>query len=92
MTDRKKPSAAFWATVVVVVALVAYPLSAGPVIWIESRIDLPEPIGNFIYMYCRPVLWVAWNGPGWVGDPVLWWLKLGEAPPPPPENLVPAGA
>ena len=30
MTDRKKPGVAFWATVVVVVVLVAYPLSFGP--------------------------------------------------------------
>jgi hypothetical protein len=33
MTSRKPPSAAFWATVVVVVALVAYPLSWG--IWLR---------------------------------------------------------
>ena len=30
MADRKKPGVAFWATVVVVVALIAYPLSMGP--------------------------------------------------------------
>ena len=29
-TDRKKPGVAFWTTVVVVVVLVAYPLSFGP--------------------------------------------------------------
>ena len=31
MTSRKQPGVAFWATVVVVVGLVAYPLSLGPV-------------------------------------------------------------
>jgi hypothetical protein len=33
MTDRKKPGAAFWVTVVVVAVLVAYPLSLGPMFW-----------------------------------------------------------
>jgi hypothetical protein len=37
MTSRKKPGLAFWATVVVVVVLVAYPLSFGPACWITSR-------------------------------------------------------
>jgi hypothetical protein len=32
MTDRKKPGVAFWATVIVV-ALLAYPLSFGPACW-----------------------------------------------------------
>ena len=31
-SDRKKPGVAFWATVVVVVVLVAYPLSFGPIL------------------------------------------------------------
>jgi hypothetical protein len=30
MTDRKKPGVAFWATVVLVVAVVLYPLAWGP--------------------------------------------------------------
>jgi hypothetical protein len=34
MTDRKKPGVAFWATVALVVVLVAYPLSFGPACWI----------------------------------------------------------
>ena len=37
-SSRKKPGVAFWATVVVVV-LVAYPLSFGPACWIVSRLD-----------------------------------------------------
>jgi hypothetical protein len=32
--SRKPPSPAYWATVVVVVALVAYPLSFGPACWL----------------------------------------------------------
>ncbi len=42
MTDeqKKKPGVAFWATVVVVAALVAivsYPLSLGPALWLRNR-------------------------------------------------------
>ena len=37
MTSRKKPGVAFWATVVVVV-IVIYAASVGPVYWIGSRI------------------------------------------------------
>ena len=37
MSDRKESGVAFWATVVVVVVLVAYPLSFGPACWITSR-------------------------------------------------------
>jgi hypothetical protein len=33
---RKKPSVAFWATVVVVVVLLAYPLSFGPACWVVT--------------------------------------------------------
>src|SRR5215510_8950693 len=37
MTEGKKPSLAFWATIVLIVVLVAYPLSFGPWCWIASR-------------------------------------------------------
>ena len=49
MTDRKKPGVAFWATVVVVVALVAYPLSFGPACWISSRIGHGAEILPVLY-------------------------------------------
>ncbi len=39
MTSRKKPGVAFWATMVVVAGLVAYPLSFGPACWMfENRL------------------------------------------------------
>jgi hypothetical protein len=34
--QQKKPGVAFWATVVVVVVLVAYPLSLGPACWLTA--------------------------------------------------------
>ena len=39
-TDRKKPGVTFWATVVVVAGMVAYPLSFGPACWLTSRTGL----------------------------------------------------
>jgi len=37
MTSRKKPGTAFWTTVIVVVALVCYPLSFGPACWATAQ-------------------------------------------------------
>ncbi len=37
MNDRKRPSAAVWITVALLVVLVGYPLSFGPVCWIRTR-------------------------------------------------------
>jgi hypothetical protein len=56
MTDRKKPGVAFWATVVVVVVLMAYPLSFGPACWLVSHADLNEQVVNIPY---RPVLFTS---------------------------------
>jgi hypothetical protein len=35
--ERKKPGVTFWATVVMVVTLVAYPLSFGPACWLCEK-------------------------------------------------------
>jgi hypothetical protein len=41
-TSRKQPGVAFWVTVMVVVVLVAYPLSFGPACWLaDNGIVLP---------------------------------------------------
>jgi hypothetical protein len=45
MTDRKKPGVPFWATVVLVVVLMGYPLSIGPahcLIWHTNSTWLSE--------------------------------------------------
>jgi len=41
-SDPKEPGMPFWATVVVVVVLVAYPLSVGPITGIAVRLPLPD--------------------------------------------------
>jgi hypothetical protein len=78
MTDRKKPGVAFWATVVVVVAL-AYPLSFGPACWIISRArqwNVLWAAANLIY---SPVLQV-WNHEGTIPDAIDWYANLGAGP------------
>ena len=44
MTDdqKKNPGLPFYATVVVLVGLVLYPLSFGPACWITSRTDVGD--------------------------------------------------
>ena len=56
VTSRKQPSAAFWATVVLVVLLVGYPLSMGPACWLSSRTSVGASMVSVAY---RPLLWLA---------------------------------
>ena len=49
MTNRKKPGVAFWATVVVVVGLVLYPLSLGPACWTTSHLGTGAWAVSFLY-------------------------------------------
>jgi len=53
--DRKKPGLAFWATVVVVVALL-YPISFGPACWINRGTAVG---GKAIWTVYYPMLWAA---------------------------------
>ena len=49
MTARKKPGVALWATVALVVVLVAYPLSFGPACWLASRHRINHELFNRMY-------------------------------------------
>jgi hypothetical protein len=67
--DRKKPGVAFWATVVVVVVLVAYPLSLFPIAWLENRGIVPvqnSTVGVILWWYCAPARWLMAYGPDWI--------------------------
>ena len=77
-SDRKKPGLAFWATVVVVV-LVAYPLSLGPMCWASlngylsrSTIDACAPIYG-------PVRWFM-DEHETLATPLRWYLSLRIGP------------
>ncbi len=50
MTPRKKPGVAFWATVGLVVVLVAYPLSFGPANYVAYQLNGREN-GTFAASY-----------------------------------------
>ena len=81
--DGKKPGAAFWMTVVVIVVLSVYPLSFGPACSLESRdrILTRDAIGTIYY----PPLWHPRGQlPPW-GPALLWYAKLGS-----PDDFKPA--
>jgi len=79
MTDRKKPGVAFWATVVVVVlglAAVMYPLSAGPISYMLKTGFLPAsalPVARCVY---APLRWLYANGPESYRAADKWYMDL----------------
>src|SRR5262245_2297074 len=76
-SDRKKPGVAFWATVVVVLAL-AYPLSYGPACWLDLRQErLPSWARPVAWYFWRPMAWLAISGPKPIKRTILWWASLG---------------
>jgi hypothetical protein len=82
VTDRKKPSMAFWASVVLVMAL-AYPLSFGPACWIASRHD---PHSRLFTRTYRPLVRIYSACPRPVQSPIqrfveLWLPKCWEFEP-----------
>src|SRR5262245_54793865 len=58
--ERKKPGVLFWATVVVLVALVGYCLSSGPAIWMLSGGYLSIRTVETIY---SPLTWIQDRSP-----------------------------
>ena len=76
-SDRKKPGVAFWATVVVVVALVAYPLSFGPACRIAMRNDSLRPQIARAY---RPLVLAARDGPKPIQIALTWFAERFAPP------------
>jgi hypothetical protein len=76
-TDRKKPGAAFWATVVVV-TLVGYVLSIGVLGAMFDRGALHP--GTFIFeicvVYSWPARFVYQHGPEWLRECLRWYYGL----------------
>ena len=66
--DRKRPGVAFWATVVLVVALVGYPLSFGPSCWLAVRLerDNEKSFLRVTAKIYRPILLMWTRGPDWL--------------------------
>jgi len=79
-SDRKKTGVAFWATVVLAVVLMGYPLSFGPWCWLTSRSS--EPAGTPVMSsFYSPILWAWYRSPDPIGDSIDWFANLGAARP-----------
>jgi hypothetical protein len=74
MTSRKKPSVAFWATVVVVVVLV-YPLSFGPAVWLVEAGKLPR---GSVYCVYGPLVDLAIYEKHPIAQGLVWWAAPGR--------------
>jgi hypothetical protein len=72
--SRKKPGVAFWATVVVVVALV-YVLSFGPVCWINCRTGTCGPLISTAF---RPIILATGKVRG--AEPAVRWYACAGVP------------
>jgi hypothetical protein len=81
MQSAKKPGVGFWATVAVVVVLMGYPLSWGPVTWITLKTKIARyewAITAERYAYA-PLFGALRHAPGsvielWNGYHT-WWVK-----------------
>jgi len=71
--SQRKPGVTFWATIVLTLVLVAYPLSWGPVLWPESSGNFPESLIWADRAY-DPIRWILSISPDAVGE--TWNLYL----------------
>ena len=76
-TSRNKSGVAFWATVVMVVALVAYPLSFGPACWIVSQMPEDPEIFHLAYL---PVGRMGMGDLPYLDDAIRWYGMLMMRP------------
>ena len=67
MTERKKPTAGFWITVVVVTVLVGYPLSIGPVVWLSGLLGDPMWYLDIYMVVYKPIVYFDNHEPRWLG-------------------------
>jgi hypothetical protein len=72
--DHRKPSLAFWTTVVLVVVLTGYPLSIGPLTrlyWVT--LNQPAWLKAMADPVYAPMHWAYANGPNWYQNAVAWY-------------------
>jgi len=75
MTDRKKPGVALWATVVLVVVLVGYPLSFGPACWLIENRSLSEPALNAFKTFYKPIYDATMDHSDWFSDAIISYVR-----------------
>jgi hypothetical protein len=76
-SSRKKPGVAYWATVVLVVVL-AYPLSYGPVIALDRMGLIPQAILRPLAIIYRPIDGILRAGPDTPKRLLWWYVKLWQ--------------
>ena len=77
--NRKKPGVAFWATVVVVVALALYPLSFGPACWVADHYcDSHPALQRTAISAYRPLAIIAVRIPGDMRTPLVAYGEWGS--------------
>jgi hypothetical protein len=74
--DRTKPGLAFYATIILLVVLVLYPLSFGPACWISSRTTLGRETIKAAYF---PISRLWKRGPEPIADAINWYCYIGAA-------------
>ena len=77
MTDRKKPGVAFWATVGLVVVLVGYALSFGPMCWLVGMGVVPRRVVYFASDAYNPLIERAIMDEPPFGPALSSWASLG---------------
>jgi hypothetical protein len=83
-SDRKKPGLALWATVVVVVVLVGYPVNSGPAAALFCILGEPKWLEQVLIVVYTPLGWAEHHGPPWMtvlfSNWCLWWQGLAGCP------------
>ena len=82
-SDRKKRGVAFWAVILVLV-LVFYPLSLGPVAWLWVKLGRPEGMKTVIAPIYAPMFWAQSSGPEWMRKTIDFYEKMWAPAEPPP--------
>jgi hypothetical protein len=79
MSESRKPGVAFWATVIIVVsALVLYPLSVGPALWLEGRGLIPGWATDAVDLFYDPFWMAVESLPQPVQDKIEWYTDLWQ--------------
>ena len=76
MTERKNPGVAFWATVVVAVVLMAYPLSFGPFCRMVYNGDLSDSTTHGLTVFYQPMYSVHDHAPRPINNAIEWYCGL----------------
>ena len=76
MEEKRKRNPWLTWLVVGLMLLVAYPLSSGPVAWLEVHGNLSPNTRQFLWEFYAPVGFACNNGPPQVRQFLTWWTHL----------------